>query len=544
MNVGKNGWLGVAVAAGVIWVGGSCVSYDVTRANTYIGPSKPVATRAVASPASRPGVSVPAVTADGTIRVDVYAAIVMALNNNRELAVEKYTPPIVQTFEAQELGAFDPVLSGRVVAGHTTARQGVIGGSNVNSTSGAMEATLTEFLPTGTRVGVGVSATAGRDRYAGGQNSARIGLTATQALMRGYGLDVNLASLRQARLDTLSSEYELRGFAQAVVARTEQAYWDYVEAQRQVAIVERSWQLAKDQLSQTDERIRVGRLGETERAAAEAEVAVQELARIEARSAVDRTRVVLLRLLNPPGPNALGRVLEIQIGPQAIGKAADAKIDPLEEHLALAQRMRPDLNQARLLVSRNELEIVKTRNGLLPRLDLFVTLGKSGYADSFGEAASGVATRGDFDAAVGVSGEIPLGNRAARAQLDRSVLNMDMSRQAVANLSQLVETDVRLGYIELVRAREQLIAAGANRRLQAEKERAEQEKFLAQRSTSLQVALVQRDRLAAEIIETRAGTSYLKAFVELYRLEGSLLERRGIVAPGREPVENSNRPPR
>jgi outer membrane protein TolC len=119
---------------------------------------------------------------------------------------------------------------------------------------------------------------------------------------------------------------------------------------------------------------------------------------------------------------------------------------------------------------------------------------------------------------------------------------MDMSRQAVANLSQLVETDVRLGYIELVRAREQLIAAGANCRLQAEKERAEQEKFLAQRSTSLQVALVQRDRLTAEIIETRAGTSYLKAFVELYRLEGSLLERRGIVAPGRKPVENSNRP--
>jgi hypothetical protein len=30
--------------------------------------------------------------------------------------------------------------------------------------------------------------------------------------------------------------------------------------------------------------------------------------------------------------------------------------------------------------------------------------------------------------------------------------------------------------------------------------------------------------------------NYIKALVELYRLEGSLLERRGIFAPGREPV--------
>jgi outer membrane protein len=31
--------------------------------------------------------------------------------------------------------------------------------------------------------------------------------------------------------------------------------------------------------------------------------------------------------------------------------------------------------------------------------------------------------------------------------------------------------------------------------------------------------------------------NYFKALVALYRLEGSLLERRGITAPGREPVD-------
>ena len=52
-----------------------------------------------------------------------------------------------------------------------------------------------------------------------------------------------------------------------------------------------------------------------------------------------------------------------------------------------ALKLRPDLREARLGVQRGDLELVKTKNGLLPRLDLFVSLGKTGYADSFGPAA-------------------------------------------------------------------------------------------------------------------------------------------------------------
>ncbi len=48
--------------------------------------------------------------------------------------------------------------------------------------------------------------------------------------------------------------------------------------------------------------------------------------------------------------------------------------------------MRPDLNQARLLIRRGELDVVRTRNGLLPRLDAFITYGKTGYARTFSDA--------------------------------------------------------------------------------------------------------------------------------------------------------------
>jgi len=55
----------------------------------------------------------------------------------------------------------------------------------------------------------------------------------------------------------------------------------------------------------------------------------------------------------------------------------------------------------------------------------------------------------------------------------------------------------------------------------------------------LLVAAAQRDLLISHSSYIRAGVDYLKALVDLHRLEGSLIERRGISAPGREPVDLS-----
>jgi outer membrane protein TolC len=66
--------------------------------------------------------------------------------------------------------------------------------------------------------------------------------------------------------------------------------------------------------------------------------------------------------------------------------------------------------------------------------------------------------------------------------------------------------------------------------------RSETEKFRVGKSTTLLVGRAQRDLLSAQIDEIRAVVGHLNGLVELYRLEGSLLERRGISAPGREPV--------
>jgi outer membrane protein TolC len=95
-----------------------------------------------------------------------------------------------------------------------------------------------------------------------------------------------------------------------------------------------------------------------------------------------------------------------------------------------------------------------------------------------------------------------------------------------------VQGDVRGAYIEAQRTREQIDATMATRVAQATKAQVEEEKFKVGKSTSLLVAQAQRDLLIAQISEVQAVTGHLKALVALYRLEGTLLDRRYISAPG------------
>ena len=242
--------------------------------------------------------------------------------------------------------------------------------------------------------------------------------------------------------------------------------------------------------------------------AAEAEVALRQEDLINARSAFDAARLQLLRLLSPSG-NTFERDLVLLDQPSA----KEEPVDKLADHIEAAQRMRPDLNQARLLVERDELQIVKTKNGLLPQLNLFINLGRTGYAGSFPGSVSNLSAN-DYDAIVGVNFEYPPANRAAKAADAAARLSRGQAEQAVGNLAQLVELDVRTAYIEILRTRAQVAATLASRALQEEKVRVESEKFRIGKSTSLLVAEAQRDLLASQIAYVQAVAGYRKALVE------------------------------
>jgi len=515
----------------------SCAASKRVPAPVYVGPdpnSQPVAAPPEISPPAAAEPNHPASPPE-PLRITIQDAVVLAMENNRALRVERLNPRVNETYEQEAQAEFDAQIvadvSNRRVVTERLSRAGTsTEGSIVDSMSGSIG--WSKLLPTGTTLALDATTNyTDSSLYSDVYLANRLGLSVTQALLRGLDIRANRARIRQARLDTLISQYELRGFAETLLEQVESKFWDYALAQRQIEIYTNSLNLAEKQMTETRERVALGDLAETEMAAAQAEVALQRENLINARSTLAQERLQLLRLLSPSGHVDWTRdiILDYNTAPP------DEHLAEVEQHVQVALRMRPDLNQARLQIRRGDLEVVRTKNGLLPRLDMFVEFGKTGYADTFNRAVNHL-NDDLYDVTWGLAGNLSPANRAARARYTRALIGRRQQRQALENLLQLVHVDVRSAYVEVTSARERIAATAATRSLQEEKLRAETEKFRVGRSTTLLVGQAQRDVVESQIAEIQAMADYLKALVSLYRLEGSLLNRRGIAAPGAEPV--------
>ena len=460
------------------------------------------------------------------IDLSVEQTTMLALQNNRDLQVRQLTPVITGTFEQLERGVFDPELFAdfEYLDEKTSETSRSTGAQfEVKGKDTAVVAGIRQRLPTGAMI----EATVGQERTISSrtpeQQTARLGLSLTQSLLRGFGPAVNLVSVRQAELETMASVYELRGFTEALLADTERAYWHYVLAEQEIAIFEESLAVAKQQLHEVEERIDVGVMPRIEAAVARSEVARREQGLINARSNLEERRLRLLRLVSPA---PTGR-LDLKINATSEVHIEPESITDLGDRLQLAEQFRPDLNEARLRVEQNRLETVLTRNGLLPRLELFVDLGQTGFSDTFSDSFREVD--GDtYDFRAGVRFSQYLGNRTANARDIAAHASRQQAVEAVANLQQLVQLDVRLAVNEVDRAGQLVAASRVTRELQEKTLQGEKDRFDVGAGTGLLVAQAQRDLLVSSIAAVEAIVNYRIALIALYLAEGSLLERRGV----------------
>jgi len=287
--------------------------------------------------------------------------------------------------------------------------------------------------------------------------------------------------------------------------------------------MERSLAVALQQLDEIQQRIEVGSLPRIEAAAVHAEVALREQALINARSTLEEKRLRLLRLINPGSKGQF----DLQIRAISTAETNPTPITDLDDRLLLAQKSRADLAEADLRLKQNRLETIMTQNGLLPRLDLFINLGKTGYSDSFSDSFKDLVEN-NHDFSAGVTFSYYLNNRQAKARDFEARVTRHQAAESVENLKQLIDLDVRLAANEFERTRQQIAATRSTRLWRGETLKAEKERFDVGVSTSLLMAQAQRDLLISSIEEAAAIINSQKALIKLYLAEGSLLERRGI----------------
>lgn len=444
------------------------------------------------------------------VEVTVMEAILSALENNPSLKAQRFTPAIRGTYEEEEWGAFDPTLT----AGATVK----------DDETGTGSLSLSWPLPTGTRPSVSLS---GEKRNPTSQTfkaSATYSIGITQSLLQGGpSLQVNLAKVRSARIDAFASQWELRGFTEALVFNVEKAYWEYYLALKQAAIYRDSLRIAEQQLENTRQRIAVGRLPELELAASQVEVAQRKESLIGAEGRVETARLKLLQYI------AKGTFQDVPVILREEPKLPDEGMDEVGKHVEAGLQKRSDLISARLSREKGDLEVIRTRNGLLPRLDFFIFLGSTVYKDALGEAFTALFPS-DPTLSAGISFSMPLGNRAAEAKSRRAALSRAQMEEAIGNLERAIEVEIRTAFTDVKRARATVFATSETRRLQEEKLRSEQEKYQVGRSTSILVATAERDLLSARLAEAQGVVNYILAVLTLYKAEGTLLERRGIEA--------------
>ena len=99
----------------------------------------------------------------------------------------------------------------------------------------------------------------------------------------------------------------MRGYTETFVAQVETAYWSLSLARRQLEIVKQSLAVAERQRDEIAARIRVGKLSQVELKSAEAEVALRREFLIDAQGALEKRRLIMIQLVNPPGAGGWDR---------------------------------------------------------------------------------------------------------------------------------------------------------------------------------------------------------------------------------------------
>lgn len=515
------------------------------------------------------------------VRLTLRDAITFALENNRDIEVERLNVQLNEFDLRGSYGAYDPTLTtslyydrSRVPIANIIAG-GPDGGLQTDNVVGNAQLQQRSPWQGGTFSGQfnnDRATTTNLFNALNPQYTTTMSFTYTQPLWRNREIDAPRRQIKIAkkRLDISDSQFRQR--AVEIIAQVQRAYWDLVFARRDREIKRESVELAQTQLESNQRRVEVGVLApsdvisarvEVERRTDEAEAALESIQRAE--------NALKALLLQPSNAEMWQAELEPTETPQI-----DAAVQvPLPDAVRLAFQNRPELEQYRLRGELNRIDVDFFRDQTRPQIDFFAsyrTAGLSGsqrleenpftsgnaalyarinqlsqlaglpplpdtgggggipdvFLGSYGQSFVNLL-RNDFRTwRFGVNINLPLRNRTAQAQLGRALAEgrqLEVQRQKT---EQLVEIEVRnaLQAVETARRR---VEAAKNSRSNAELQyESEVRKFDAGQSTNFLVLDRQNALSSSRGRELRALTDYTKAAAELQRALSTTLSSNSV----------------
>jgi outer membrane protein TolC len=372
--------------------------------------------------------------------------------------------------------------------------------------------------------------------------NSQVALTLTQPLLRGFGLKYNRVRITAAKNNREMTEAQLRLTAMNTVGEVIKAYWDLVGAVEAVGVNRGSLDNAGRLLTVNETRREIGTAADIEVLSAKTGVATRQGDLISARSAVGTASDRLKQLMNMRDGEMFSRLLVVPVDRPNVGDAAE--FDPaqyeasLEESITLALKNRPELDIAAIQLENAELDEYRTQRDMMPQLDLNGSYGQGGRDHKVRDTLYGIRDGEDVVYTVGFEATVPLGNRAARGQYERSRLQR---RQAELQ-GERTKTDI-MATVELaaraVLTNKTLVESNRQAvRLQEAEVAAEESRLRLGVTTSWQVLQVQEQLTLAETALLQAQIAHEKALIDLQTAEGTLLDTLEITVEPAESADN------
>jgi outer membrane protein TolC len=220
-------------------------------------------------------------------------------------------------------------------------------------------------------------------------------------------------------------------------------------------------------------------------------------------------------------------------------------LPPLEIMVRQAIAMRPDLAADQANEAASEVNLLGTRNGVLPQLQVSGSTSNAGLSGT--AAAETISEKPDAYFVGGTGNALAqafrrnfptesasavllatLRNRLATADYAVDELTLRQTQLSNRKDRNQVEVDVRNYVVALEQARVRYQAAAKNRVLQEELFTAEQRKFALGASTSYLVTQQQRDLITAQSAEIAAAVAYENARLGLNQTLGRTLEAANV----------------
>jgi outer membrane protein len=369
-------------------------------------------------------------------------------------------------------------------------------------------------------------------------------LFVTQNLLQGFGIAVNNRYMRVARNNMKVTDLQLKLQVVTTVSAVLNLYWDLVSFNEDVRIKEQALDTAQKLYEGNQHQAELGTLPKIEVTRAAAEVSSTKENLLIAQTNVAQQETVLKNALSRNGVASpwLDDVHIIPLDKIVVPNTEDIK--PNAELIAHALENRPELEQARINVESFKMNLIGTRNALLPTLQAFVELTSNGLTGPpnplSGRAPDpfivggysnlvGQLFRRNFPSySAGFSLNIPFRNRAAQADYVTDQLTVRQSELQLQKAMSQVRVDVKNAVIGLQQARARYETAVATRVLSQQTLEAEGNRFKFGESTIPVVVQAQRDLATNQEAEVQAMANYTHAKIAFDEAVGQTLETNGI----------------